>query len=100
MRGEGVGLRSYAGARGGGGAAVGGGAGDGGMTRSFTSATRLDEALSAMAGGARPVAGGTDQVVGARQGKAPLPEAIVAIDRINGLRVLNVSDSGLRLGAL
>ena len=57
-----------------------------GMTRSFTSATTLDDALSAMAGGARPVAGGTDLVVGARQGKAPLPEAIVAIDRIDGLR--------------
>ena len=37
-----------------------------------------------MAAGARPVAGGTDLVVGARQGKAPLPEAIVAIDRIDG----------------
>ena len=36
--------------------------------------------------GARPVAGGTDLVVGARQGKAPLPEAIVAIDRIEALR--------------
>ena len=35
--------------------------------------------------GARPVAGGTDLVVGARQGKAPLPEAIVAIDRIAAL---------------
>ena len=29
--------------------------------------------------GARPVAGGTDLVVGARQGKAPLPDALVAI---------------------
>jgi CO/xanthine dehydrogenase FAD-binding subunit len=70
------------------------------MTRSFTLATSLDEALSAMAGGARPVAGGTDLVVGARQGKAPLPEAIVAIDRIQELRALDVSDAGLRLGAL
>jgi CO/xanthine dehydrogenase FAD-binding subunit len=70
------------------------------MTRSFASATTLDEALSALAGGARPVAGGTDLVVGARQGKAPLPEAIVAIDRIDGLRTLEMSDAGLRLGAL
>jgi CO/xanthine dehydrogenase FAD-binding subunit len=70
------------------------------MTRSFTSAATLDDALSAMAGGARPVAGGTDLVVGARQGKAPLPEAIVAIDRIDGLRSLEVSEAGLRLGAL
>ena len=70
------------------------------MTRSFTSAATLDDALAAMADGARPVAGGTDLVVGARQGKAPLPEAIVAIDRIDGLRALEVSDGGLRLGTL
>ena len=70
------------------------------MTRSFTSATTVDDALSAMAGGARPVAGGTDLVVGARQGKAPLPEAIVAIDRIVGLHAIEASDGGLRLGAL
>jgi CO/xanthine dehydrogenase FAD-binding subunit len=70
------------------------------MTRSFTSAATIDEALSALAGGARPVAGGTDLVVGARQGKAPLPDAIVAIDRIDGLRAIEVSDAGLRLGAL
>jgi CO/xanthine dehydrogenase FAD-binding subunit len=70
------------------------------MTRSFTSATTIDDALSALAGGARPVAGGTDLVVGARQGKAPLPDAIVAIDRIFGLRAIDASDDGLRLGAL
>jgi CO/xanthine dehydrogenase FAD-binding subunit len=70
------------------------------MTRSFVSATTVDDALSALAGGARPVAGGTDLVVGARQGKAPLPDAIVAIDRIPGLRAIDVSDGGLRLGTL
>jgi len=70
------------------------------MTRSFTSATTIDDALSALAGGARPIAGGTDLVVGARQGKAPLPDAIVAIDRIPGLRAIDASDGGLRLGAL
>jgi CO/xanthine dehydrogenase FAD-binding subunit len=70
------------------------------MTRSFTSAATVDDALSALAGGARPVAGGTDLVVGARQGKAPLPDAIVAIDRIPGLRAIAVSDGGLRLGTL
>ena len=48
----------------------------------FTIASTLDEALAAVAGGARPVAGGSDLVVGARQGKAPLPESLVAIDRI------------------
>jgi CO/xanthine dehydrogenase FAD-binding subunit len=70
------------------------------MTRSFVSATTVDDALSALSGGARPVAGGTDLVVGARQGKAPLPDAIVAIDRIPGLRAIDVSDVGLRLGTL
>jgi len=70
------------------------------MTRSFTSAATVDDALAALAGGARPVAGGTDLVVGARQGKAPLPDAIVAIDRIPGLRAIDVSDGGLRLGTL
>jgi CO/xanthine dehydrogenase FAD-binding subunit len=70
------------------------------MTRSFSLATSVDDALSAMAGGARPVAGGTDLVVGARQGKAPLPDAIIAIDRIDGLRAIDASGGGLRLGTL
>jgi CO/xanthine dehydrogenase FAD-binding subunit len=70
------------------------------MNRSFTSAATIDEALSALAGGARPVAGGTDLVVGARQGKAPLPDAIVAIDRIDGLRAIDTTGGRLRLGTL
>ena len=53
------------------------------------------------AGGWRsPVAGGTDLVVGARQGKSPLPESIVAIHRVEELRGLATSDGRLRLGAL
>ena len=48
---------------------------------SFTIAATVDEALAALAAGARPIAGGTDLVVGARHGKAPLPEDLVAIDR-------------------
>jgi CO/xanthine dehydrogenase FAD-binding subunit len=70
------------------------------MTRSFVSAATVDDALSALSGGARPVAGGTDLVVGARQGKAHLPDAIVAIDQIPGLRAIDASDGGLRLGTL
>jgi CO/xanthine dehydrogenase FAD-binding subunit len=70
------------------------------MTRSFTSAATVEDALSALADGARPIAGGTDLVVGARQGKAPLPDAIVAIDRVPGLRAIDASDHGLRLGTL
>ena len=67
---------------------------------SFVNATTVDEALAAMAGGARPVAGGTDLVVGARQGKAPLPESIVAIHRIEELRAISELDGALHLGAL
>ena len=70
------------------------------MIRAFTSAVTLEEALAAVGSGARPVAGGTDLVVGARQGKVALPEAIVAIDRIEGLRGIVEIDDGLRLGAL
>ena len=66
----------------------------------FATATTLDEALAALATGARPVAGGTDLVVGARQGKAPLPEALVAIHRLAGLDAIEESDRGLRLGTL
>jgi CO/xanthine dehydrogenase FAD-binding subunit len=70
------------------------------MTRTFTSAITLEDALAAVGSGARPVAGGTDLVVGARQGKAPLPDAIVAIDRIQALGGIDEVDGGLRLGAL
>ena len=70
------------------------------MTAAFVSAGSVDEALSALKSGARPVAGGTDLVVGARQGKAALPEHIVAIHQIDELRGVRVSDGRLRLGAL
>ena len=70
------------------------------MTSAYLSAATVDEALRALGSGARPVAGGTDLVVGARQGKAPLPESIVAIDRLDDLRGLSASGGRLRLGAL
>jgi CO/xanthine dehydrogenase FAD-binding subunit len=70
------------------------------MSRSFTSAATLDDALAAIGSGARPIAGGTDLVVGARQGKAPLPDAIVAIDRIEALHGIAEDAAGLRIGAL
>ena len=67
----------------------------------FTTAHSLDDALAALAAGARPVAGGTDLVVAARSGKAPLPESIVAIHRVAELHGIEVgADGGLRLGAL
>jgi CO/xanthine dehydrogenase FAD-binding subunit len=70
------------------------------VTTAFTTAATLDDALAALATGARPVAGGTDLVVGARQGKAPLPEAVVAIHRLGELGGIEETESGLRLGAL
>jgi CO/xanthine dehydrogenase FAD-binding subunit len=70
------------------------------MTRSFTWAVTVEDALAAIGSGARPVAGGTDLVVGARQGKASLPEAIVAIDRIESLGGIVEVDDGLHLGTL
>jgi CO/xanthine dehydrogenase FAD-binding subunit len=70
------------------------------MMRTFTSALTVEDALTALGSGARPVAGGTDLVVGARQGKAPLPVAIVAIDRIEALGGIAASGDGLYMGAL
>lgn len=61
-------------------------------------ATSLDEVLAALAAGARPIAGGTDLVVGHRQGKAPLPESLVAIDRVPELAEIADGDP-LRIGA-
>jgi len=68
---------------------------------SFATATTVEEALAALSQGARAVAGGTDLVVGARQGKAPLPDALVAIHRVSELHALDeAAGGGLRLGAL
>jgi CO/xanthine dehydrogenase FAD-binding subunit len=66
----------------------------------LTIATTLDEALAAVAAGARPVAGGSDLVVGARQGKSPLPDSVVAIDRITSLGGIEVSAGGVEIGTL
>ena len=70
------------------------------MSPSLLVASSVEEAARELAEGARPVAGGTDLVVGARQGKAPLPERIVAIHRIAELREAREADGTLRLGAL
>ena len=67
---------------------------------SFTIATSVDEALTALAAGARPIAGGTDLVVGARHGKAPLPDDLVSIDRIEELEGVELDSDGTRIGAL
>jgi CO/xanthine dehydrogenase FAD-binding subunit len=67
----------------------------------FRSATTIDEVLEALARGARIVAGGTDLVVGTRQGKWKLPAHLVSIDRVDELRGIRASrEGGLWLGAL
>jgi CO/xanthine dehydrogenase FAD-binding subunit len=70
------------------------------LTGSLLIATSVEEATRELAEGARVVAGGTDLVVGARQGKAPLPERIVAIHRLGELRRTHDADGALHLGAL
>jgi len=70
------------------------------MSATYVAAGSVDEAVTALADGARPVAGGTDLVVGARQGKKPLPDALVAIHLIDALRGISAAGAGLRLGAL
>lgn len=67
---------------------------------SFLIAHSVDEALAALAAGARPVAGGSDLVVGARHGKSPLPDHLVAIDRLDDLRCVEIDDAGACIGAL
>ena len=67
---------------------------------SFTTATTIDEAIAAIAAGARAVAGGTDLVVGARQGKSPLPSSLVAIHRVEELGGIEEGNDIVRLGAL
>ena len=68
--------------------------------QAFTTATSIDEAVAALAAGARPVAGGTDLVVGARSGKSAMPASVVAIHRVAALGGVQSSDGGLRLGPL
>lgn len=65
----------------------------------FTIATTLREALAGLAAGARPIAGGTDLVVGARQGKAPLPGELISIDRIAELNRIDSDERETRIGA-
>jgi CO/xanthine dehydrogenase FAD-binding subunit len=72
------------------------------VTERFVAPRVLDEAVAALARDpdARPVAGGTDLVVAARQGRKPLPPSIVAIDRIADLATAEVRDDALLAGAL
>jgi CO/xanthine dehydrogenase FAD-binding subunit len=66
----------------------------------YAAVQTLDEALAALAGGARPVAGGSDLVVAARQGKTPLPESVVGIHGVDELKTISLDGGALVLGAL
>ncbi|HUZ84512.1 MAG TPA: FAD binding domain-containing protein [Gaiellales bacterium] len=66
----------------------------------YTTATSLDQALDALAAGARAVAGGTDLVVAARQGKTPLPDSLVGLHRLPGLGEIELAGDRIRIGAL
>jgi len=66
----------------------------------YTAAASIADAVDALARGARPVAGGTDLVVGARQGKAPLPGDLVAIHGLGELRRIEQEGDRLVIGAL
>ncbi len=66
----------------------------------YVEARDVAGAVAAMASGARPVAGGTDLVVGARHGKAPLPDSIVGIHRIPGMSEITIADGTIRIGGL
>ncbi len=52
----------------------------------FAAPRTLADALAARAAGAVPLAGGTDLVVGHRQGRRPLPESLVSLHHVAELR--------------
>jgi len=70
-------------------------------TSQFFAPESVSEAVGILASHdeARPIAGGTDLVVAARNGKQPLPSTLVALHRIVELRSLEAEDEGLRIGA-
>lgn len=65
----------------------------------FVVAATIDEVVAAMAAGARPIAGGTDLVVGARHGKSELPTSLVAVDRVDELASITTIGDVVRIGA-
>jgi CO/xanthine dehydrogenase FAD-binding subunit len=70
------------------------------VTATYIKAGSIEDAVRALSEGARAVAGGTDLVVGARQGKSPLPDSLVAIHDVADLRGIEETDAGLVLRAL
>ncbi len=65
----------------------------------MTIATTVDDILTGLRDGARPIAGGTDLVVSSRQGKSELPEHLIAIDRVDELARIDVGGDVTRIGS-
>jgi CO/xanthine dehydrogenase FAD-binding subunit len=72
------------------------------MSGTYLPAGTVEEAVALLAehDGAAIVAGGTDLVVGTRQGKRDLPGTLVAIHAVAGLDGVGEEDGALVLGAL
>jgi CO/xanthine dehydrogenase FAD-binding subunit len=72
------------------------------MSGTYVSAGTVEEAVALLAehDGAALVAGGTDLVVGTRQGKRALPGTLVAIHAVDGLHGVREEDGALVMGAL
>lgn len=68
----------------------------------YVAPTDLDEALAALAdgqGSARPLAGG-QSLVPMLNFRLAVPERLVDLNRIRALRIVDVDDQGLRIGAM
>lgn len=65
----------------------------------FLQAETTAEALDALGCGARAIAGGSDLIVRARQSNSPLPDHLVAIDRVSTLRQIQIDGGSARIGA-
>jgi CO/xanthine dehydrogenase FAD-binding subunit len=70
-------------------------------TTSYVAPTSIEGVTEALAARSSVIAGGTDLVVGSRQGQAALPANLVAIHRVEELRGISATAAGgLRIGAL
>lgn len=72
------------------------------MSGQYFAPSTLPEALELLASmpGARILAGGTDLLVSARKQRQPLPEKLISIHTISGLRQIDVVAKRVRIGAL
>lgn len=65
----------------------------------LTIATTVEDILAGLSNGARPIAGGTDLVVGSRQGKGELPDRLIAIDRVSELAHIKTGADSTSVGS-